>query len=230
MFHNIVIIAAGGKGTRMGSDLPKQYQLLNDRPVLMHTIEAFDNIADRVVLVIHPEMEGTWKKLCEEYGFQREHDIVFGGSTRFASVRNGLQFVEQHYAATMDIDDMTIAVHDAARPLVDPALIVRSFELARQGKGNVLGIRSTNTVRLGTAAHSTATNREEVWLIQTPQTFPAKVLFHAFQQQESKEFTDEASVVEKMGYNVLIVESSPKNIKITYPEDFAIAQSYTKTN
>lgn len=229
MAYNIVIIAAGGKGSRFGSDLPKQYQLLQGKPVLMRTIEAFDGIADRVVVVIDPAMENTWQQMCTEHSFTFDHDIVFGGSTRFASVKNGLQFVGKKYAdSLLRSEDIAIAVHDAARPFADPALIRRSFELAHHGQGNVLGIRSSNSVRLGTSERSSAIDREQVWLIQTPQTFPAKELFDAFEQEEEQSFTDEASVVEKKGYNVLIVEGSPKNIKITYPEDFVIAQSYTK--
>lgn len=227
MSHHVVIIAAGGKGSRFGSDLPKQYQLLNGKPVLMHTMEAFVGLAERIVVVLDPAMEHTWQQLCREHSFEREHDIVFGGSTRFASVQNGLRFVEKSYTDHA-LADMVIAVHDAARPLVDPDLIRESFVLARQGAGNVLGIRSSNSVRFGTTEQSSAVDRDRVWSIQTPQTFPANVLLEAFQQEEEPSFTDEASVVEKMGYNVLIVESSPKNIKITFPEDFVIAQSYTK--
>lgn len=228
MQHNIVIIAAGGKGSRIGSDTPKQYQLLNGRPVLMHSIEAFENLADRIIVVIDPTMEERWRQLCAQHTFACSHDIVHGGSTRFASVKNGLQYIHNLYSEQAELGNIAIAVHDGARPIVEEAIIRQSFELAHQGKGNVLGVRSINSVRIGTLTESQAINRDDVWLIQTPQTFPANILFKAFDQEEESSFTDEASVVEKMGYNVLIVKSSPKNIKITYPEDFAIAQFYTK--
>lgn len=227
MNQNIAIIAAGGRGTRIASDLPKQYQLLDGKPVLMHTLEAFAGIANKIILVIDPKMAELWTELCAVHHFSVEHEIVFGGNTRFASVKHGLNYIQVQYPG-FSFQNTAIAVHDAARPLISRDLIKQSFELCHQGHGNVLGIKSTNSVRIGSINSSQAADRNEVWLIQTPQTFPANILLQAFAQDEQENFTDEASVVEKLGYDVLILESTPTNIKITYPEDFAIAQLYTQ--
>jgi 2-C-methyl-D-erythritol 4-phosphate cytidylyltransferase len=227
MSHNITIIAAGGRGTRMGSDLPKQYQLLNGKPVLMHTREAFAGITEKIIVVTDPKMTSYWTELCQTYNFTVEHVVVPGGKTRFASVKNGLAYIRESYPKDY-LKETAIAVHDGARPLISHNLIRQSFEMCHQGLGNVLGVRSINSVRLGTESSSEATDREQVWLIQTPQTFPANVLLEAFTQDEHVYFTDEASVVEKLGYNIHIIESSPINIKITYPEDLVIAHAYTK--
>ncbi|HMR19001.1 MAG TPA: 2-C-methyl-D-erythritol 4-phosphate cytidylyltransferase [Sphingobacterium sp.] len=227
MNHNIAIIAAGGQGSRIGSDLPKQYQLLDGKPILLYTLEAFSGIADKIILVIDPKMAEFWKELCREYQCMLEHEVVFGGKSRFESVRNGLHYIEQHYN-NLTSKNTAIAVHDAARPLISRDLIRQSFTLCHQGFGNVLGIKSMNSVRIGSDKSSHAIEREKVWLMQTPQTFPADTLIQAFMQEEHESFTDEASVVEKLGYNVVILESNPTNIKITYQEDFAIAQAYIR--
>lgn len=225
MTYNIAIIAAGGKGSRIGSNLPKQYQLLDGRPILMLTLKAFEGIADKIILVIHPDMANLWRELCDKYQFSIAHEVVFGGETRFESVKNGVLYIEKEYP-DLTTKNTAIAVHDAARPLISKDLIHRSFRLCHQGFGNVLGVKSTNSVRIGTEKSSEAMSRNNVWLIQTPQTFPADLMIRAFAQEEQDSFTDEASVVEKLGYNILILESDPTNIKITYPEDFAIAQAY----
>ncbi len=229
MPYNIVIIAAGGQGHRIESTLPKQYHVLNDRPVLMHTIAAFQEIADKIIVVVHPEMVTLWKNQCKEYDFLTEHELVTGGATRFESVKNGLNYIQQNYKDLL-LDETAIAVHDAARPLVDFDLIRQSFDLCHQGQGNVLGVKSINSIRIGTQISSQATDRNNVWLIQTPQTFPAEILFRAFAQEQQAHFTDEATVVEQMGYNIHILESNHRNLKITYPEDFIIAQMYMNSS
>ncbi|WP_206367033.1 2-C-methyl-D-erythritol 4-phosphate cytidylyltransferase [Sphingobacterium sp. SGG-5] len=225
MLHNIVVIAAGGRGHRIESSLPKQYHVLNDRPVLMHTITAFGESADKIIVVIHPEMISLWEEQCKEYDFHIAHELVAGGPTRFESVKNGLNYIKEQYANLLT-DHTAIAVHDAARPLVEPRLIQQSFDRCHQGEGNVLGVKSVNSVRIGTPLSSQTVDRNDVWLIQTPQTFPAEILMRAFEQEQQPHFTDEASVVEQMGYNIYILESNHRNLKITYPEDFIIAQMY----
>ena len=225
MSYNIAIIAAGGHGSRIGSTLPKQYHVLRDKPILMHTISAFQGIADKIILVISEQMIPLWQSQCKEYDFDIAHEIVTGGNTRFESVQNGLQYI-QHRHNDLTTENTAIAVHDAARPLVDPNLIRQSFLLCHQGQGNVLAIKSTNSVRIGSQLSSRAVDRNDVWLIQTPQTFPANILMEAFAEKEKPHFTDEASVVEHLGYNISILESTPRNLKITYPEDLIIAQMY----
>lgn len=229
MSYRIVIIAAGGKGNRMESDLPKQYMLLNDKPVLMHTIKAFENIADKIIVVVHPDMKSFWKNQCQAYQFDTKHTLIDGGSSRFQSVRNGIMYIKNKLTEST-LKETTIAVHDAARPLVEQKYIKQSFEWAENDRGNVLATQSNNSVRIGELDNSQAVNRDLVWSIQTPQTFKAAILSKAFEQEEIPAFTDEASVVEKMGYPIHILKSSQKNIKLTFKEDFEIAQIYLKLN
>ncbi len=229
MSYNIVLIAAGGHGSRIDSAVPKQYHLLNDLPVLMHTISAFHKITDKIIVVLHPEMISLWKTQCSTYNFEIDHELVTSGKTRFESVKNGLSYIQEKYADLI-VESTAIAVHDAARPLVDTTLIQKSFDLCHQGQGNILGVKSVNSVRVGTELSSKAMDRNNIWLIQTPQTFPAQVLIRAFAQKEEPHFTDEASVVEQMGYNIHILESNYRNLKITYPEDFIIAQMYMNSS
>ncbi|WP_140939649.1 2-C-methyl-D-erythritol 4-phosphate cytidylyltransferase [Sphingobacterium lumbrici] len=227
MVNNIVIIVAGGTGSRMQSDIPKQYLLLEDKPVLMHTIEAFAPIATDIIVVLHAEMEKYWATLCRNHLFNIPHDIVHGGSTRFQSVKNGLQHLKNKYSEIL-LHNTAIAVHDGARPLTNRRLIKKSFEMAHKGKANTLAVPSTNSIRQGTIGDSKAMKRDKIWLIQTPQTFPSQLLINAYEQDEQPDFTDDASVVEKTGTSIYLLESNHKNIKITFPEDIEIAQIYLK--
>lgn len=229
MPQKLVIIAAGGTGSRLNADLPKQYMLLNKKPVLMHTIEAFVGIADKIVLAIHPKMIDYWKELCLSYSFEIPHELVEGGSTRFQSVQNSVSYLKKKLPENI-FSTASIAIHDAARPLVSRELIAQSYWYAQQGKSVSLAIRSTNSIRLGNIETSESVDRNTVWQVQTPQTFPAKIIKEAYEQQESPLFTDDCSVVEKLGYAIHLIESSSKNIKLTFAEDFDIAQVYLNKN
>lgn len=226
MLNRVVIIAAGGTGSRLNANLPKQYMLFNDKPVLMHTIAAFEAHVDKIIVAIHVDMVDYWNELCQEYNFTIPHELVLGGKTRFQSVRNTINYLETRFPDFFYNEDGIIAVHDAARPLVNPELIEKSFELAFEGKSNVLAHKSTNSIRIGGISDNDAVDRDNVWQIQTPQTFPAQVLQEAYQQMELPIFTDDASVVEKIGYSIHLIESSYKNIKLTFAEDFEIAKLY----
>lgn len=226
MHKKLVIIAAGGTGSRINNNIPKQFLLLDNKPILMRTIEKFYGIADRIIVSIHPEMMKYWKSLCKSHHFDLQHELVKGGSTRFQSVQNALNyFVETTDTA---IEKTSIAIHDAARPLVDRLLIERAFDLAITGKCSCLALKSTNSVRIGTSSQSKSISREMVWIIQTPQTFPAKIITEAYKQEESSLFTDDCTVVEKLGHSIEIIESTPKNIKITFIEDLKIAELYIR--
>ncbi|NGM73166.1 2-C-methyl-D-erythritol 4-phosphate cytidylyltransferase [Sphingobacterium sp. SGL-16] len=229
MLSRVVIIAAGGTGSRLNANLPKQYMLLNNKPVLMHTIQAFENHVDKIVVAIHAEMVDYWNELCQENQFNIPHELVLGGKTRFQSIRNAINYLETRFPDFFFNEDSTIAIHDAARPLVDSDLIEKSFALAFEGKSNVLANKSTNSIRIGSINENDAVDRDTVWQIQTPQTFPAQVLLEAYQQLELPTFTDDASVVEKIGYSIHLIESSHKNLKLTFPEDFEIAKLYLNT-
>lgn len=230
MLNRVVVIAAGGSGSRLNKNLPKQFMLLNEKPVLMHTISAFEPYVDKIIVAINAEMVDYWNELCEQYNFTVPHELILGGKTRFQSVRNALNYLETRFPDFFYDEDNTIAVHDAARPLVDSVLIEKSFALAFEGKSNVLAQKSTNSIRIGSISDNDAIDRDKVWQIQTPQTFPAQVIQEAYQQAELPTFTDDASVVEKIGYSIHLIESSYKNIKLTFAEDFEIAKLYLNTN
>ena len=222
---NYAIIAAGGTGNRVESDIPKQFLLLNGIPVMMHTINAFyrSKSAPQIVAVIHPAMHDYWLTLCEKYHFHVQHTIADGGATRFESVKKGLETIKLMGA---DPSQCRIAVHDAARPLITPDLIDRTFEQAALTGAAALAIQSSNSVRLKHAdgLKNNAYPRKSVYLMQTPQTFEGTILFEAYEQPEDSTCTDDATVVEKNGYPITLVDGDTRNIKITFPDDLRIAE------
>ena len=222
---NFVIIVAAGTGSRMNSDLPKQFLDINGVPVIMHTIDCFQqsSVISEVILVISKEMEQFWMDLCLKRQYNTAVHLAFGGSTRFESVKNGLAYIQENFELrTSDY----IAVHDGARPIVSDSLIARAFQGAYTHKAIVLAQKSIESVRVGNSTSNSATDRNHIWLVQTPQVFHADLLLQAYRQKEDPLFTDDASVVEKMGNRIYIVEGDAKNIKITYPQDLQIAQFY----
>jgi 2-C-methyl-D-erythritol 4-phosphate cytidylyltransferase len=213
------IIVAGGTGSRMNSDVPKQFLLLNGRPVLMHTIEAFhfSELSPEIILVLNPVYHSLWYDLCSEHNFTIPFSLVKNGEERFHSVKNGLELVE---------DNSIIAIHDAVRPIVSDELITRSFNLASQFGAVIPAVPSKDSVRKQEKNRTSALNRKEVLLVQTPQVFQSALLKEAYIQEYSSEFTDDASVVEKAGSKITVTEGDYKNIKITFPEDLKIAELY----
>lgn len=219
--NNCVIIVAGGNGARMGSEIPKQFLLLEGIPVLMHTINVFYRYDPAIhIIVVLPESEtGKWKQLCSENNFSIPHQVVDGGATRFHSVKNGLK-----EALRFDL----IAVHDGVRPLVSNETLTRCFNMAKE-KGSAIPVLPANeSVREGTMENSRPLDRSRLYLVQTPQVFNAQLLRVAYSQDYSEEFTDDASVVEKNGFPVEMVLGNRENIKITYPEDLKIASLFLK--
>ncbi|MGK6353266.1 2-C-methyl-D-erythritol 4-phosphate cytidylyltransferase [Parapedobacter sp. DT-150] len=222
---NYAIIVAGGTGSRMNRDTPKQFLLLNDTPILMHAIRAFHRCesAPRIIVVLPREMSSRWTALCDTYRFDIPHMLVASGKSRFGSVKNGIAAIK---AEQTDLSSSLIAIHDAARPLITPALIDLTYEQASRTGAAALAIRSTNSVRLvsGNGLKNNAHRRENVYLMQTPQTFNGLVLASAYEQPEQEAFTDDASVVETNGYPISLVDGDTHNIKITFPEDLRIAE------
>jgi 2-C-methyl-D-erythritol 4-phosphate cytidylyltransferase len=217
--HAFAIIVAGGSSTRMGGDVPKQFLLLKGRPVLMHTIEAFhhSNIQPQIIVVLHAGYHAHWEELCVKYNFTIPHQLVSGGETRFHSVKNGLD-------AVPDDDEALIAVHDAARPLTSAAIIEESYKNALKYGNAVTAVKSRDSIRQKKDDVSVNLPRDEIYLVQTPQTFQSAQLKKAYLQPYTDKFTDDASVVEQTGIPIHIIEGSYRNIKITFPEDIAIAE------
>ena len=211
-----VIIVAGGKGLRMGSDLPKQFLPVGGKPVLMHTLEVFRkyDAAIQLILVLPREQQNFWKQLCREHDFDVEHRVVDGGETRFHSVKNGLAFV-----TTPGL----VGVHDGVRPFVAQEVIARCYSLAA-GKQAVIPVTDVvETVRHLVGEGSETVSRDAYKLVQTPQVFDADLLKQAYEQPYTSHFTDDASVVEALGKPVYLTEGNRENIKITTPFDLKIA-------
>lgn len=212
------IIVAGGKGTRIQSVLPKQFLPLNGRPILLHTIDAFYDYSHNItVIVVLPEADfKIWDVIIEEHQFKKPVILQKGGSTRFQSVKNGLDKIE---------GEGLVAVHDGVRPLVSETIIKHSFQLAAVYKTAVAAVPLKESIREGNEADSKALDRSRYQIIQTPQTFDVSVIKQAYQIKEDESLTDDASVVERSGQTISLFEGSYDNIKITTPEDLIVAEA-----
>lgn len=210
-----IIIVAAGTGNRFGSTLPKQFHLLDGRPVLMRAIDAFVPYG-MVTVVLSADMTDFWHQLCLQHGFTSPH-VVTGGATRFESVRNALTAIDP---APGDV----VLVHDGARPLVSDSLICRVIEALSQHEAVVPAVAVTDSLRRVAAdLTSCAVDRAPLRAVQTPQGFRADLLTDAYRQPYRDTFTDDASVAEAAGASVAIVDGDRRNIKITSPDDIAIA-------
>ncbi|MFR9165711.1 MAG: 2-C-methyl-D-erythritol 4-phosphate cytidylyltransferase [Dysgonomonas sp.] len=214
---NNVIIVAGGKGLRVGGELPKQFVPIGGKPVLMHSIEAFHKFDQNInIVVVLPEShKDYWSDLCKEYNFKIAHKIAVGGEMRFDSVRNGLKLV----------DEGLVAVHDAARPFISQNLIHRLFDLAKEKKAVIPVTDVTDSLReVKKDSDSRIIDRTRIKRVQTPQVFQTDVLKKAYQTDFDPRFMDDASVVEHSGEKVFLAEGETINIKITTPIDLEIAE------
>ena len=217
MTPNQVIIVAAGRGTRMGSETPKQFLLLGGRPLIMHSIEAFNRFdpAITIVLVLPAEYMDEWENLKKVYSFDIKHFTTSGGETRFNSVFKGLA---QLPAAGI------VGIHDGARPLIKEDTIERLYETARKKDNAVPYILPSDSVRIERKDTSVMIDRSSLRMIQTPQVFNTALIREAYRCKYSPSFTDDAAVFEKAGYKINLVEGQESNIKVTKPEDLALAE------
>jgi 2-C-methyl-D-erythritol 4-phosphate cytidylyltransferase len=215
------VIVAGGSGTRMGGDLPKQFMLLKEKPLLYYPVYTFLNTYSDldVILVLPVDHVDKGQEIIDAYFDKDRIQIAEGGETRFQSVKNGLQLVQE---------DSIVFVHDAVRCLVSKELIERCFKTAVETGSAVPAIASKDSVRLVTEEGNDPFDRTKVMLIQTPQTFHSKILLPAFQIDYKDKFTDEATVIEAFGLKISLVEGEEYNIKITRPLDLQIAEQLMK--
>jgi 2-C-methyl-D-erythritol 4-phosphate cytidylyltransferase len=225
-----VIIVAGGKGLRMGSDIPKQFLPIGGKPVLMRTLERFREYSEnlQIILVLPEAQQDYWKELCNKYDFQVDYQIANGGQTRFHSVQNGLALIP-------DNAEGVVGVHDGVRPFPSIEVIQRCYETARTAKAVIPVIPIVETVRQILPSNqstpsnpnnpsSTTVPRDHYRLVQTPQTFDIQLLKAANRQPYNDGFTDDASVVESYGHAITLVEGNRENIKITTPYDLRIGE------
>jgi 2-C-methyl-D-erythritol 4-phosphate cytidylyltransferase len=224
-----VIIVAGGKGLRMGADIPKQFLPVGGKPVLMRTLERFREYAAdlRIILVLPKAQQDYWRELCQQYNFDVEYTLANGGETRFHSVQNGLALVP-------DDAEGVVGVHDGVRPFPSVEVIRNCYETARTAKAVIPVIPIVETVRHlvseSNVQRSITVPRGDYRLVQTPQTFDIQLLKAANRQPYNDGFTDDASVVEAYGFDITLVEGNRENIKITTPFDMTIAEALLNNN
>ena len=214
-----IIVVAGGKGLRMGSDIPKQFLPIGGKPVLMRTLERFRAYSSdlQIILVLPEAQQDYWQELCQEYQFDVEYQLANGGQTRFHSVQNGLALVP-------DDAEGVVGVHDGVRPFPSIEVIRNCYETARTAKAVIPVIPVVETVRHLEGDKSVTVPRGDYRLVQTPQTFDIQLLKAANRQPYNDGFTDDASVVESYGHAITLVEGNRENIKITTPYDLKIAE------
>lgn len=213
-----IIIVAGGRGTRMGSDTPKQFLPLAGSTVLMHTLDCMAHaIPEAHLIVALPhDQQSEWRRLCRQYSYTREHITVDGGETRFHSVRNALKLVP---------DDSLVAIHDGVRPLVSETVVRMAFDTANVHGAAIPVLPVTESLRhISEDSRSQAVERSCYRTVQTPQVFNAALLKQAYSAPYRPEYTDDATVFEAAGFTVMLITGNRENIKITIPQDIALAE------
>ena len=217
-----LIVVAGGKGTRMGGEMPKQFQLLGDKPVIMLTLERLHAMDPgiQLILVLPAEHFELWKELCKQHSFAVPLLLAQGGTTRFHSVQNGLAQVD-------DIDEALVGVHDGVRPFVSPRVLADCFREAWINGAAIPMLDVQDSLRhiIGGNGVTEVVQRDRYRLVQTPQVFKLSLLRRAYEQRFIESFTDDASVVEALGEHVAGVEGNRENIKLTTPFDLMIAKT-----
>lgn len=216
---NYAVIVAGGSGSRMGSSVPKQFMLLNGRPILLHTLDKFLEFDPNIhFIVVLPERHiPGWEQLAMEHRFNHHVDVAIGGKTRYESVQSGLRLIDQ---------DGVVGIHDAVRPFVSTSTLQLAYDTAKE-KGNAIPCIPVNeTVREVTGTESSWVDRSKLRIIQTPQCFRTSMIEKAYNGPELESYTDDASVAEQCGVVLNLVRGNKENIKITNPEDLILAKAF----
>ena len=206
----------------MNSEIPKQFLVIENLPVILHSINAFTEFDPSVeVIVALPESYFSyWRDLCIKYSFTREHTLSKGGETRFETVKHALSLIR---------DDRIVAIHDAVRPLVSKKTIEQGFRDAVTFGNAIPVIPLNESIRWTEGRKNQPVDRERIRVVQTPQVFDAGLIKRAYGRITGESFTDDASVLEAMGETIHLYEGNRENIKITYPEDLLIAQTLIKS-
>ena len=215
------LIVAGGRGSRMGNSIPKQFLVIAGKPIIFWTIEQFLKFDPEIeiVLVLPEDQIGFWEKLRKEYNFNKEIKLAKGGDTRFRSVKNGLNEI---------VGQGIVFIHDGVRPLVSMKTLENCFKTASE-KGNALPVSPiVESIRKIEGNESKHVDRSRYLLVQTPQTFRTEIIKKAYLQPENSLFTDDASVCEAVGEKINLVSGNPENIKITNPVDLVVAEALLK--
>lgn len=212
----VALIVAGGHGSRMRTNTPKQFLILKGRPVLMHTIEKFSDF-NEIILVLPKKEITNWKNLCEKYCFETPHKIVSGGEERHISVNEGLKYINE---------DSIVAIHDGVRPLISKNLIRNLIQKVKPGHAVIPVLPIKESVRKISDSMNQNIKRQEIFLVQTPQCFVSSDIKNAYKKFHKSYFTDDASIFEKNSGNVICINGEEKNIKITTKDDLLIADFF----
>ena len=210
------IIVAGGSGLRMGKEIPKQFLLLDGKPIVIHTINKFISEVDEIILVLPESQIAYWEELCIKYNFKHNIKITKGGQTRFQSVKNGLELIHE---------EGIVAIHDAVRPFITEETIKESIKTALIQGSAIVSISLNDSIREDINGLNRALDRRQYKLIQTPQSFQVNLIKKAYEQEEKSTFTDDASVAENIGIKIHLIEGSVRNIKLTTPIDLIIGEA-----
>lgn len=215
--QKVALIVAGGKGERMNTDIPKQFLLLNGTPILIHTLKQFSHFEEIVLVLPYSQFE-YWRELCSTYNFTQKHVLVAGGTSRFYSVKNGLEKIDEN---------SVIAIHDGVRPLISTKLIDSLITKTKNGVGIIPIVPLKDSIRKVEGENSTHLDRSNLYKVQTPQCFLSKDIKDAYTQEFSDTFTDDASVFEAKGRGrITTLLGEEKNLKITTKEDLTIANEF----
>ena len=214
--QKVALIVAGGKGKRMYTDIPKQFLLLNGTPILIHTLKQFSHFEEIVLVLPYSQFE-YWRELCNTYNFTQKHILVAGGTSRFYSVKNGLEQIDEN---------SVIAIHDGVRPLISTKLIDSLITKTKNGVGIIPIVPLKDSIRKVEGENSTHLDRSNLYKVQTPQCFLSKDIKEAYTQEFSDTFTDDASVFEAKGGRITTLLGEEKNLKITTREDVTIANEF----
>jgi len=212
----VALIVAGGKGERMNSSIPKQFLLLNNLPILMQTIKQFSHF-EEIVLVLPNSQFEYWNELCASHNFTQKHIQVSGGESRFHSVKNGLEKID---------NNSIVAIHDGVRPLVSANLITNIIAKTKNGIGVIPVVPVKDSIRKVKGENSTQIDRSNLYKVQTPQCFLSADIKEAYTQEFSEFFTDDASVFESNAGKITTIKGEERNLKITTEEDLKISEIF----
>lgn len=223
MVKKFALIVAGGSGNRMNNSVPKQFLEIDRKPVLMHTFEAFNRFDSELefVLVLPEDQVKSWEELCKKHQFTFSYKLASGGKTRFQSVQNGLNLIDE---------EGIVFIHDGVRPLVSMQTIQNCYNTTVM-QGNALPVvPPSESIRYSFGNENKAVDRTRFFLVQTPQTFRVNEIKEAYKKAPHQNFTDDASVLEYSGQNINLVEGNRENIKITWPQDLIVAESFLSSH
>jgi 2-C-methyl-D-erythritol 4-phosphate cytidylyltransferase len=212
----VALIVAGGKGERMNSEIPKQFLLLHNVPILIHTLKKFSHF-EKIVLVLPKVQFNYWNKICQNNNLNENYTLVEGGKNRFHSVKNGLKKVQK---------GVIVVIHDGVRPLISKNLIDRLVAQNKKGTGVIPIMPIKSSIRKIYMGKSNHIDRRNIYHVQTPQCFISTDIKNAYELELVERFTDDASVLENAGGKITTISGEEKNIKITTAEDLKIAELF----